>query len=57
MKRKSVIIDRNALTEFRDYLQEKENSTATIEKYMRDIKKFIDFTGETREVSKEILLR
>lgn len=57
MKRKSVIIEKSALMEFREYLQEKENSTATIEKYTRDIKKFIDFTGESREVSKEILLR
>ncbi len=45
------------LKEFRYYLQERENSGATIEKYMRDVKKFMDFAGTEQPVDKERLLK
>ena len=41
---------------FREYLQEKENSSATIEKYTRDMKKFWGFCGGDQEIGKERLL-
>ena len=45
------------LKEFRYYLQERENSGATIEKYMRDVKKFMEFAGTEQPVDKERLLK
>lgn len=45
------------LKEFRYYLQERENSGATIEKYMRDVKKFMEFAGTEQPVDKEKLLK
>lgn len=49
-------IKENDLIDFKQYLQERENSTATIEKYLRDVRKFIDFSGQNVEVDKELLL-
>lgn len=40
------------LTEYREYLQDEERSNATIEKYLRDVKQFIDYLGED-QVGKE----
>lgn len=37
-------------------LKEEEKSTATIEKYMRDVKKFLDFSKDEPEISRKILL-
>ena len=45
------------LKEFRYYLQERENSGATIEKYMRDVKKIMEFAGTEQPVDKEKLLK
>lgn len=45
------------LNEFRYYLQERENSEATIEKYLRDIRKFMEYTGTERLIDKEKLLK
>lgn len=50
-------IKENDLVEFKQYLVERENSAATIEKYLRDIRKFIDFSGENVEIDKEKLLK
>ena len=41
---------------FREYLQNEEKSRATIEKYVRDVKRFANFLGE-RNLSKEMLFR
>ena len=49
-------IKENDLIDFKQYLQERENSTATIEKYLRDVRKFIVFSGRNAEVDKELLL-
>lgn len=44
------------MNEFRYYLQERENSEATIEKYMRDVRKFMGFAGTGKPVDKEKLM-
>ena len=49
-------IKENDLIDFKQYLQERENSTATIEEYLRDVRKFIVFSGRNAEVDKELLL-
>ena len=36
----------NELERFRDYLREQEKSSHTIEKYCRDVRKFLMFVGE-----------
>ena len=36
----------NELEQFRDYLREQEKSSHTIEKYCRDVRKFLMFAGE-----------
>ena len=36
----------NELERFRDYLREQEKSSHTIEKYCRDVRKFLMFAGE-----------
>ena len=48
-------ITSNLLTEFQQYLRNNEKSKATIEKYTRDVRCFLDFTHGT-EISKEIVL-
>lgn len=49
-------ITEKEIKEFRYYLQERENSTATIEKYLRDVRKFAEFAGTGRPLDKESLL-
>ena len=44
------------MEEFRYYLQERENSTATIGKYLHDVRTFKDFLGEENSADKEKLL-
>lgn len=50
-------IKENDLVEFKQYLVERKNSAATIEKYLRDIRKFIDFSGKNVEIDKEKSLK
>lgn len=52
----SFCLQENDLTDFKQYLQERENSNATIEKYIRDVRKFIVFVGRNKKVDKEMLL-
>ena len=44
------------MEEFRYYLQERENSTATIGKYLHDVRTFRDFLGDEKWADKEKLL-
>lgn len=44
------------LNNFREYLQERENSKTTIDKYLRDVKKFMKFSGNEEKISKELLI-
>lgn len=43
--------------EFEEYLKERENSAATIEKYMRDIRTFKSYMNEKNLISKQEILR
>ena len=43
--------------EFRYYLQERENAQATMEKYIRDVRNFMEYVGKGRKVDKEKLLQ
>lgn len=52
----TFVVREEDMNEFRYYLQERENSEATIEKYMRDVKKFMIFAGTDQPVGKEKLL-
>lgn len=52
----SFCLQENDLTDFKQYLQERENSNATIEKYIRDVRKFIVFARRNKKVDKVMLL-
>lgn len=56
MEKKTFSITGKNLDGFREYLQERESSLSTIEKYMRDMRKFVGF-AEGKEVGKEQLIR
>lgn len=56
MNNTTFILKEEDMNEFRYYLQERENSEATIEKYMRDVRKFMAFAGTDKPVDKEKLL-
>ena len=43
------------LASFREYLLQEEKSAATIEKYLRDTKGFLEYAAE-REVTKELVI-
>ena len=49
------IIDKKKTEEFRQYLLLEEKSEATIEKYMRDVKAFSSFAGDS-EITKELVI-
>ena len=49
------IITEQLINQFREYLKYEEKSNATIEKYIRDIKKLMDFAGG-REITKKLML-
>lgn len=55
MKVKTGWIKKTDIEMFREYLLERENAAATIKKYIRDVKKFLDFAGYGA-VDKETLL-
>lgn len=56
MKYVEVPIFDDMLLEFKEYLIERENAASTIEKYMRDVKKFLNYMGEKEVFTKEDLL-
>ena len=55
MENKNVKIEELDLVEFQNFLRERENAAATIEKYVRDVKTFTRFSGE-EIMTKELLL-
>ena len=57
MNNTTFILKEEDMNEFRYYLQERENSEGTIEKYMRDVRKFMEFAGTEQPVDKEKLLK
>ena len=52
MEKRTFRIKEKDMDDFREYLQERESSLATIEKYMRDMRKIAGFIGG-EEVGKE----
>lgn len=52
----SIQIYSSDLEEFREYLYERENSQATIKKYLSDFKIFCEFLGEETNIYKGTLL-
>ena len=56
MGKRTFRIKETDMDDFREYLQERGSSLATIEKYMRDMRKFAGFIGG-EEVGKEQLIR
>lgn len=52
-ERKIVKFTEELLSEYQYYLQDEERSTATVEKYIRDVKKFKKFLGNTSLIDRE----
>lgn len=57
MEKKIFTVRKRDIEQFEEYLRERENAAATIEKYMRDIRTFRQFAGSRAQVDKEELLR
>lgn len=57
MEKKTFSINENDVEEFREYLMERENAGATIEKYLRDVRKFMTYAGADKLLDKEKLLQ
>ena len=57
MEQKTFSINEKDVEEFREYLMERENSRATIEKYLRDVRKFMEYAGTDESLDKEKLLQ
>lgn len=55
-KSDGITIRPEMIKEFEGFLWERENSHATIKKYLRDIKTFMDYLGRENVISKERLL-
>lgn len=56
MKYMDIEITDDMLQEFKDYLVERESAASTIEKYVRDVKKFLSYLGEKKVFTKKDLL-
>ena len=56
MQKITFYVTETDMEEFRYYLQERENSTATIGKYLHDVRTFRDFLGDEKWADKEKLL-
>lgn len=57
MEKKTFSINENDVEEFREYLMERENTGATIEKYLRDVRKFMTYAGADKLLDKGKLLQ
>lgn len=55
-KQKIIIHGKEVLEEFGEFLYEQEYASATIKKYITDIKTFMKFLGEKKEVDKQVIL-
>ena len=53
----SVEVSESEIEKFADYLYQKENAKATINKYMADIKKFLFFLADDKWINKKVLLQ
>src|SRR5699024_51323 len=56
MNRENGVILEEKLNQFEAYLLERENSPATIRKYMTDVRSFFSFCNGFSELNKDILL-
>ncbi len=54
--RDEMIFEDKMIGYFEGYLGEKESAPATIEKYVRDIKKFTEYLGSDKKITKQRLL-
>ena len=52
---KGQVLTVKEIGEFEEYLTLEERSAATIEKYMRDVRAFVDYVGN-KEISKEAVI-
>ena len=52
-KRKNLTISKEMLPAYREYLRDEERSRATVEKYLRDVKVFLEYVGENQVLGKE----
>ena len=48
----SIEVSESEIEKFADYLYQKENAKATINKYMADIKKFLSFLADDKRINK-----
>ena len=53
----SIEVSESETEKFADYLYQKENAKATINKYMADIKKFLSFLADDKRINKKVLLQ
>ena len=51
----SIEVSESEIEKFADYLYQKENAKATINKYMADIKKFLFFLADDKRINKKVL--
>ena len=52
-KRKNLTISKEMLPAYREYLRDEERSRATVEKYLRDVRGFLEYVGENQVLGKE----
>ena len=53
----SIEVSESEIEKFADYLYQKENAKATINKYMADIKKLFSFLADDKRINKKVLLQ
>ena len=56
MHNQAFLMTKLEIEQFREFLTDRENAVATVEKYLRDVDAFADFLGEDLEVTRERLL-
>lgn len=52
----SIKVSESKVKEFADYLYDRENANATVDKYVADIKRFFSFLSNKRIIDKKLLL-